>query len=106
MLDFIRHMAPELISNKKSATFDDSTLWKLIPSIGSIPSKVASQQSLSPFSPTGKCTLILADTVYFTLPYPEGSGFTVFIVFCRFLSIQFTHYQYNINFKPDILFCS
>ena len=69
MLDFIRHMAPELISNKKSATFDDSTLWKLIPSIGSIPSQVASQQSLSPFSPTGKCTLILADTVYFTLPW-------------------------------------
>ena len=68
MLDFIRHIAPELISNKKSATFDNSTLWKLIPSIGSIPSKVASQQSLSPFSPTGKCTLILADTVYFTLP--------------------------------------
>ena len=67
MLDFIRHMAPELISNKKSATFDDSTLWKLIPSIGSIPSQVASQQSLSPFSPTGKCTLILADTVYFEL---------------------------------------
>ena len=72
MLDFIRHIAPELISNKKSATFDNSTLWKLIPSIGSIPSKVASQQSLSPFSPTGKCTLILADTVYFTLPRKVG----------------------------------
>lgn len=68
MLGFIRHKAQSLISHKKSATFEGSTYWILIPSIGGIPSKVAPQQSLCPFIPTGKCIKISADTVYFTLP--------------------------------------
>ena len=68
MLGFIRHKAQSLISHKKSATFEGSTYWILIPSIGGIPSKVAPQQSLCPFIPTGKCIKNLVDTVYFTLP--------------------------------------
>jgi hypothetical protein len=68
MLGFIRHKAQSLISNKKSATFDGSTYWRLIPSIEGIPSQVAPQQSLCPFIPTCKCIKNSADTVYFTLP--------------------------------------
>ncbi len=68
MLGFLRHIAQRFISHKKSATFNGSTLWKLIPSVGIIPSQVAPQQSLCPFSPTYKSIKNSADTVYFTLP--------------------------------------
>jgi hypothetical protein len=56
MLGFIRHIAQRLIPIKKSATFENSTFWVLIPSIGRIPSQVAPQQSLGPFNPKNKDT--------------------------------------------------